>query len=308
MKKKVLCFILFFVIVVITIAGFVSNAGNKSDVDNNQSKQLSEIRYLENRIIVLLNSLNNITFENYNITTSEINEKTEDTSQETKGSSRGQGEEGTTQKGEGNSGSSQSGGSSEGGSNSSTQDSDKKQYEFNQTGILTKENDIDWEKIKNETELIHSVIPTITLDLYQNNVTQEDILNFNRELDNLTQAVSTENKEESLKHLATLYSYLPKYAKSTIDERNSLILETKSNVFFAYSLVETENWDQIQEYTQKAVETYMRILNNMNDGENNNIMNKCYISLNELNNSIALKDKDIFLIKYKNLLEQLNML
>lgn len=307
MKKKILCFILFFIIIVITIGGCISNAKNKEDIGEDQSKQLSEIKYLENRIIILLNSLNNITFENYNITISEINEKTEDTSQKSKSESRGNGEDGSTQE-ESKGSSSQNGGSNEGSSTSNTQDSDKKQYEFNRTGILTKEENVDWENIKNETELIYSVIPTITLDLYQNNIAQEDILNFNKELDNLTQAVNTENREESLKRLANLYSYLPKYARSVTDERNSLIFETKSNIFYAYSLLETGDWNQIQEYTQKGTQTYMRILNNINIGENTNIMNKCYILLNELNNSAALKDKDIFLIKYKNLLEQLNML
>ena len=37
-------------------------------------------------------------------------------------------------------------------------------------------------------------------------------------------------------------------------------------------------------------------------------VNKCYVLLNELENSMDLKDKEIYYIKYKNLLEELVML
>ena len=40
------------------------------------------------------------------------------------------------------------------------------------------------------------------------------------------------------------------------------------------------------------------------DGSKYNI-NKAYIMINELKNSVNLKDNEVFLIKYKNLLEEL---
>lgn len=40
--------------------------------------------------------------------------------------------------------------------------------------------------------------------------------------------------------------------------------------------------------------------------KNSNKVNKIYVALNELKNSCTLKDRDVFLIKYKNALEELN--
>ena len=49
------------------------------------------------------------------------------------------------------------------------------------------------------------------MDLYQVIPNQEDIVKFNKELDNLTQAVKDEDKDATLKQISTLYDYLPKF-------------------------------------------------------------------------------------------------
>ena len=47
----------------------------------------------------------------------------------------------------------------------------------------------------------------------------------------------------------------------------------------------------------------------MNENENNEVnINKSYILIKDLQNSSNNTDKDIFYIKYKNLIEQLNIL
>ena len=322
MNKKLLYFILFFVVALITILGCISNA--KTDGGASESKEETEIGYIENKLTTLLNSINNITFENYNISINQINGQTAANSQKMESQSSNQNEQrGSAQdvgssEGEGGTGS-ENGGSSksaqaEGDSSqgsSSTSNNNKSQamqYKFERVGILTKNDTIDWQTIKNEIELMYSILPTVTLDLYQKNVSQEDILSFNKEVDKLTESVKIEDKQATLSALANLYSYLPKFSRTVSNEKKSLIIETKSNIFYAYSLLETDDWNKIKEYVQKAINVYSRILNNISDNENNNSVNKCYILLNELSNAVDIQNKDIFLIKYKNLLEEINIL
>ena len=71
-----------------------------------------------------------------------------------------------------------------------------KNYTMQQEGVLTNTNAIDWNKVKNEIELIYTSIPTITLDLYGLNINQDEILNFNRQYDNLTVLVKNQNKKK----------------------------------------------------------------------------------------------------------------
>lgn len=322
MKKKVLCFILFFIILFITVAGCISNANNKN---KDQNKEETEIGYLENKIMSLLNELNNIQFENYNITVSKINGSSSSSSEDSKNKSEqskkssSQGEKNKESNSEeessGDKNSNQSSNSSssekssqEGESDSDSSSTESKQYKLERTSILTNENEVDWQKIKNEIELMYASIPTITLDLYRKNISQEDILNFNKEMDNLIQAAKEENKENSLKTLANLYSYIPKYSRVISNETKCLVIETKSNLFYAYSLLDSEDWDKIKEYNKKAIESYTRILNNIDEEKSSERINKCYILLNELNNAANMKDRDIYLIKYKNLLEELSLI
>ena len=42
--------------------------------------------------------------------------------------------------------------------------------------------------------------------------------------------------------------------------------------------------------------------------ENSYMVNKSYVLLNELKNSVPLNDSEIFYIKYRNLLEEINEL
>ena len=169
-------------------------------------------------------------------------------------------------------------------------------------GVLAQNKEIDWETIKSEIEMIYTSIPTITMDLYKINVSQENILGFNREYDNLTIAAKDKKKNETLVEIAKLYSYLSEFIKNT-DESNFVkkTIEAKSFILIAYSNLDKENWDEIEKNTKKAIEIYSELLSDT-DNNKQNVISKCYIMLNELQNAINVKDKEVFLIKYKNLI------
>lgn len=124
----------------------------------------------------------------------------------------------------------------------------------------------------------------MTLDLYKIGLNDDDISNFSKEYDNLLIALKNENKEESLKELVTVYSYFPKFIKNCdVDSLTKVTYSTKYSIFKAYSLLDSENWEEIAGYLQEAREKFTKIITNENVQENNQfIVNKCYILLNEI--------------------------
>ncbi len=121
-------------------------------------------------------------------------------------------------------------------------------------------------------------------------------------------SIKNENKELTLINLAKLYSYIPKYANyvsSNIMTTN--IYLTKSNILNAYVAVEQNNFSQVKLELANAEQSFMPIINDINSQSNNQSnINKVYILIKELQTSSDNKDKDIFYIKYKNLIQELN--
>ena len=292
-------------ILIIVILGFMIYSNASKDDDNNQNeKTFSEIKYVESKLVELFNEMNKIESRNYNIAIGEVSKETEQSSSEESSSSSGSGGgQGGTSSGEG---------SSSSGDNNSTSNSkqDNKKFELEISGVLTNKEDINWEYIKGEIENLYSSISTITLDLLQINVTQEEILAFNSQLDNLAVAVKDENKENTLSQMSTLYDTLATITqKIQGEETYKILVEIKQNIFKAYSKLDTGNWNEIANDINNAITSYSKLLSNTNiESQNQYAINKGYILINELQNAVNLQDTSVFLIKYKYLLEELNSL
>ena len=201
----------------------------------------------------------------------------------------------------------QSGDSSSSSSESKGNEGNNEEYNLEQSGILTSNNnDIDWKSIKLEVESLYSEVSTITLDLYSLGINREDVLGFNQELDNLTISVKEENKENTLSNLSKLYDYIPKYIDVlTDDEIYKAKIETKNNLFKAYSILDSKNWQEIGNNVTNTINSFSNnLLNKQTDKQY--IINKIYIMLNELQSAVNKQDDAIFLIKYKNILEEIS--
>lgn len=283
--------------------------GENEDIKN---KSLSEIKYLESKFLNLFNQLNNISFENYRISSSEAKnqesqKQSSNSSESSSGNSGGQGNSGGSES-SGKSGGSGSSSNSQNSSEESTSSEDNKQYKLEENGILTKDSEINWNQIKNDIENIYPTLYFTTLDLYQTSNNQEEVINFNKEYDNLTKAVKDENKDKTLVELSTLYDYLPKFIENcTNEEKEKTIVKTKNNIFKAYSLLDKEEWEEISKNVNIASQEFTKLVTDVSNKEKGNQynINKIYVIINELQNAISLKDKEVFLIKYKNLLEEL---
>ena len=275
---KNILLILFTTIILILIFFLVKKINNNSYNINNK-KITSEIKFMDNKISLMLNSICNIKLDRFQISTAKINNTTDNKSENTN--------QNQSNKNENN---------------------NLEQYSLITTEILNKNDNIDWDYIKNEVEILYAINPTITLDLYNLNVNKEEILNFNKELDDLTVSIKEEDKEHVLIKLANIYRYLPVFAnKLSNDNDYAIILDTKSNIFNSFVFVNLENWEEALKFSKKAIDSYSSIINKIEKKDNNIYeQNKIYIGLNELYNAIYLKNRDAFLIKYKTVLKEFN--
>lgn len=308
MKKYITIIIILIIIITSIIFFFISN--NSNEEETLLYKTENEIEYIEENIIAMMNKLNQITFSN----TVLIEEKTENTkSGKSENNAQNQNTEQSNKQGSDNQKQGQSGNNSNSSSSESSSQNEQNtatiKYEIRDDSILTTNtNNIDWETIKYNTENMHSMWSTLLIDLYSLNVNQDDILNFSSILDQITINSKEEDKVTLLNNLASLYSFLPKYKEQIYKEDNSKINidYAKACVLNSYALSEQNKWDDVKAQTSKSVNYFTNIMNSVYvNRENQSKITKAYVLLNELNNSVRLNDKEVFLIKYKNAMEEL---
>lgn len=296
-----------FLIIVIVVLSFTVYAIVNKDTDKiEKEKIISEFKYLESELLDIFNELNNIQMSNYNVS---VNNITSQTKKEEDGKSDG----GQNQQDGQQSGTGSSNFQNDNSSINNSDNSEKKQqkeYNLKRNAILTNNEEINWNDIKNKIEIVYSSIPIITLDLYKYNINQEDILKFNKEFDNLTVTLKQNNKQDSLILLSKLYDYMSKFSQSIYDDDlRKILIETKSNILKAYSKLDTDNWNDISNDIKQASNSYSKLLTNPNiDQSKQYDISKIYVMINELQNAVQVKDKQIFLIKYKNIIEEMNIL
>ena len=303
MNKKNFLIVLVAIVVMVFI-GYIffslnsySKTGNKDLAEKTQD----EIRELENKIISMMNSLNNISFTNAVLKQSieedkknNDEDKNNETSENTSGGSSSNESEKTS-----NDSSS---------SNSKTSTQEQIKYEIEKSNILlTDFSNVDWKYIKGEVESIYVLWSTLIIDLHELNVNNDDILNFSNSLDQVTISIKQENKLSSTNNLANLYSYIPAYVEQiSKDENEKNIYCTKNCIINTYALIEQDNWTEMKNQTATAIEFFSKIMNDIGNGEKQNSkMMKIYVLLNELYSSMDLKDKELYYIKYRNTMEEL---
>lgn len=294
-----------FVIILIISSFFLSGCDDnqlENDYSDTKEKVIEEMRYLDTRIVDTLNSLNNITLENYSVSSKEITTTTQST-QGSGQSSEGKSETSTTNA----QGSSSSSSSTE---NSSKDEKISVSEMKREAVILTDVNDVDWKNIKNQIELINSFWAIIAIDLYSFNVNNEDITGFNTALGNAILSIKDENKEEALTNLTEMYSYIPKYLKA-ISAENSIqnIYQTKEHILTAYALVERDDWNGIKTRVNEARNSFNSIMSDTDyTSKNKYKVDKAYILINDLVAAIPNNDATIFYMKYKNVIQALNVM
>lgn len=307
MRKNIIGFS-FFILMFFLIFFFTGCGNQEGNNEDTKEKVEQEIEYLDSQIVSLLNKLNNISMQNYAISSEEVNLGQENSS----GTSSSQsGNEASGGSGSGASGGEQKQSSSQSGSGEESGKSNITTTQMEPKTVLdSDENEIDWKSINSQIETINEAWGVVILDLSSLNVDNNNILGFSSALDESILSVKDKNKVDSLTNVSKLYSYIPKFTQNISSEQNiQNIKQVKSNIISAYSFLEQDNWGEIETNMFECEKNFKNLLNDMEYIQDKEYkVNRTYVLIKELQNSIAYKDKKLFLVKYKNLMESVNAL
>ena len=297
MSNKVLSTVIKVITIIVIIVGLIFIASiflnTEGSSEEKTSKNEEQIKYLDTKLISLINGLNNIQLQNYKVTLTKVEAKSNAQGSSSKNEEQGNGEEDKGQSG-----------------------SNKEETEISkleEESVVTNEenNEPDWNTLEAELELIYSTWPTIVLDLQNVGINKDDIIGFSNTLDEVILNVKNKDKALSAMYMAKLYSYLPKFLdKNFGDELKRETLNAKTYLINTYAYAENENFDKMESEITNAETIFASLVNDaryVNDERKYNI-NKAYVLIGELKNSLITNDKGIFYVKYKNTLEELNVL
>lgn len=303
--------LLILVVIMIFFTISLTGCNNNTVNEDRKSKIIQELDYLDTKIVSILNKLNNISLENYTITSEEISLGEESSNGKSSTSSGGGNSSGGSSSQGGESSGEQKESSSQSAASSDTEKSNVTTTKMEPKTVLDSEqNNIDWKTIKSEIEIVNEAWAVVILDLSSFNINNEDILNFSSTLDDCILSIKDENKQSALTNLAKLYSVIPRIEKgiSTSNSRQN-IKQVKSYIINAYSLVEQDDWAGIETNISESEKSFKNITNDIEYiKEKEYKVNRSYVLIKELQNSLSYRDKKLFLLKYKNLMESINVL
>ena len=281
-------------------------------------KAEGEVKYLDYTIIELMNKLNNISYSRYQVTIKEVNESEQQNNSSGNSESAGNGmqiQDGSSNQ-QGSESKENGSGSNDNNSNNSESESlnqsEARTSRLAQVDSLLNSNydDVPWDEISYGVETIYTAWPSISLDMKALNINDSDISNFSTTLDGIAQAVKVQDKNSALINLYNLYILLPKYLSYFSSNEYTLnVYNTKAYVLSSYVSANSENWEDMNTNITNAINTLSKNMEStdLKDIEKSTI-EKSYALLEELKRGVGLEDKEIFYLKYKLAMEQLEIL
>ena len=303
---------------------FCMSGCGKNDETSLEQKVNTEITYLDNELVSMVNELNNINYFNYRVDTQELNDDSQKGGEsESEGSQSGQGSSQEKEsENSGGGGSESSGGQSEGksqdkgdssnqSSNSKSEESDsqEKKYAMNFNGTLGSEPKINWDELRGKTEKLYPTWTVILSDLSKVGVPSSQLDEFSNSVDMVAVAAKNEDANVFLDELLKLYALLPEFAKSYGGDKERNVIYSKYNLLVCYKYAMLEDWESLN----RAVENLKMSFSNVSDkkelysGKEGNIERAATI-IRKMENSGEINDKDVFFIKYKNLIQELDLI
>lgn len=327
-NKKWIMYLVITVIILVTIIVGITFFYNKS---NNKTANLgekikAELKFLDTSTIYIINSLNNLNGIDAMKVEKMGSNKSSGASNNTSGSnsqsdssnkssSQSTNNEESTSQSQSTESSETSEPSTDGRPNSSSsgtgdeESSTMQKYVIYDTPIMLRDREnINWSNIENKAEDLYSAWMSIAVDLTSENVSNENILAYNENLDNLITSIKKQDKNNSAICLANLYSLIPRYMEETSADKNKIQIEkVKSNVISAYAVVGNNEWDNISKMLAQAENDLINYMNSSSSSKETEQIkiNKCYVLLKELIKTSNEKNADLFYLKYVNLMDEI---
>lgn len=312
---KITGLMLIFTLTASTLSGCGKGCKNKVCLGE---KVCTEISYLDGELVSIINAINDIDYFKYKVKSQEIKSATQGSqSMQSSGGEQGSNsdsggnsgessEEGEKSSEEGGSESSQS---SQGSSSSSKQSKGTEAFYMKSNNILGVDKTENWDKIKSKVENLYISIPTILVDLEDSNIDKAQIAEFSKSLDELAIATKNEDSSETLTSAIKVYEYLPKFAKENGNNGNSNVLSSKYYLLMCYKNANEENWEEYKKSATDLKMNFSNILNNRNMYEQKDInIDDAEVIINEIASIDSGLEKDVFFLKYRNLMQELDML
>ena len=294
--KKYICISTILIIFTIILCG----CGNKKKIEEGNLKQKvnTEILYIENELIIMANKLNNINYTNYSVVTEQTggsNQDKDETKQSEEGKSKQNSEDSKSQSTEQ--------------TKSENENNESQVYEIMSNNILERNKTINWKEEKNKIEKLYSTLPVICTDLKELGISTNEVEDFTSNIDNLAQAVINEQEKETLNNIVTIYGLFPEYMKKYDGEsKKQKIINIKYLALLCYRDVTNDEWDNLEEDLNNLKLNYsnIKLHNDFLDKDIN--VKKGESIIEEMKNCINNKNKDIFFVKYKNFMQEVNLL
>lgn len=273
LKRKLNKYII--VICVILITFCISGCSyQQTDEEKLKEKNVAELQYLDNYLLVILNNMNNITLKEYDMIVEETNENVNEISKE----------------------------DDESVNNSAG-------YEIFSNMVLTNNKEFSWNTIKTQIERLNTSWPTILVDLQEANVDNNKLTEFSNTINTCVGFIKSEDKINTMQTLAKLYELVSEFISDIGEDEYSInIAKTKSNIIYAYINIELDKWDDITNYLNMASTNFEKVLNGESESEKRYNINKANVLIQEFKNAVGNKDRDLLYMKYKDTMEELIIL
>ncbi|MBR2785920.1 MAG: hypothetical protein IKD76_00180 [Clostridia bacterium] len=301
-----------------------NNLNTSNDSQSLVNKINTEIEYVDGELISVVNELNNIDYTKYKIEVQKGENKSSSSGSEQ--SSGGSGAQGNSENGSSEEGASSSetqneaeegetkksspgGGQEEGSKSSKGSESGKQTFSMKSNNILGSEPKVDWNKLISRVENLYTSWTTIARDLEKVGVPTEQLSGFVSGMDRLSVAVKGQDRSGTIDSVINMYTSLPMFVEKCNNSKKNMVLLSKYNLLLCYKYADLEDWEQLQNSIVGLGTSVSNMYNKKSEFEGKEInIENINIILNEMNSATDVKDKDVFLVKYRNLMQELNML
>lgn len=159
--------------------------------------------------------------------------------------------------------------------------------------------DEDWEKIKIEIENLYTSWAVIENDIStKDNINQEEIKKIDKNFDNLLLISIEKNRANFIKETVDFYNNIINIAEKVNYDKNQLnMLKVKNKLYEVYYNVEEKDWESAKNNI---------ILANDYSNKIENMEEKVKILLQNIKNSIEQENKEVFIVKYSDIINELN--
>lgn len=246
----------------------------KKDEEELKEKNIAELQYLDDYLLLMLNNMNNITLQEYDMIIKESTENVNEISKE---------DEAT--------------------------ESNSTNFNMISSMILSNSKGFSWESMGIQIERLNTSWPAILVDLSKANVDSRKITEFSDNLNICVGHIKNKDKNNTMASLAKLYGLVAIYTEQINEEESNInIAKTKSNIVYAYINIELEKWDDINNYLDLAKKNFEPVTKDTNLSEKQYNINKAYILIQEFKKAVGNKDKELLYMKYKDTMEELIIL